>query len=128
MDEAEQIRHAVYYDDYEEEGEHKKSVSQLQKEIHVPTLASPLLVEDNEQVPYSVPECDEFHDGAVDFKMENQRLASEVNELKTKLGELQVRTGGSRISRNKKFDDAKCFNCESPEHFTNECNLQCFIR
>ncbi|XP_035705547.1 uncharacterized protein LOC110846608 isoform X1 [Folsomia candida] len=69
-----------------------------------------------------------FPNGAVDLMETNRGLEEQIKELNKKLDALEVGGGGSRISRNKKFDDSTCFNCESASHFTNECKLQCFIR
>lgn len=69
-----------------------------------------------------------FPNVAVDLMETNRGLEEQIKELNKKLDALEVGGGGSRISRNKKFDDSTCFNCESASHFTNECKLQCFIR
>lgn len=69
----------------------------------------------------------ELQDGAVKV-LEKNRLLEQVKELSAKLAALEVGADGSRISRNRTFDDSKCFNCESASHFTNECKLSCVIR
>ncbi|OXA39155.1 Protein maelstrom 2 [Folsomia candida] len=55
----------------------------------------------------------ELQDGAVNLLEKNRLLEDQIKELSAELDALKIGAGGSRISRNKKFDDSKCFNCES---------------
>jgi hypothetical protein len=74
-------------------------------------------------------------DGAVELKNENMALRQELEDVKAKLLQKEAelersRAGlhGSRIHRNRRFDDSTCFNCESVSHETSKCPLSCFIR